>query len=254
MARGFVALLLLFVVAASAAAAPIITAPSATLGVFQNTAGQLIAVVSGTIPACGSTPTDAEPTYTIDNFVITVTQPLVAVTCTDPPPADRFYYANLNFGRLFDGNYTVNWNVPALTQAYSIVGNPGIGAAFSGNWFDPSQSGHGFVLEVIDGAPAQMLAYWFVFAPGGGQSWVTGVGPIDGNHATLAAYQVAGTGAQFPPHFDPTQASAQPWGTLTFTFTDCNTGRVDWSSTVAGYGTGSLPLTRLTLPAGVECP
>jgi hypothetical protein len=44
------------------------------------------------------------------------------------------------------------------------------------------------------------------------------------------------------------------WGTLTFTFTDCNSGRVDFTSTVPGYGNGSMNLTRLTLPDGLTCP
>jgi hypothetical protein len=43
------------------------------------------------------------------------------------------------------------------------------------------------------------------------------------------------------------------WGTLTFTFTNCNQGKVDFNS-VLGYGTGSMNLTRLTQPAGLSCP
>jgi hypothetical protein len=44
-----------------------------------------------------------------------------------------------------------------------------------------------------------------------------------------------------------------PWGSLTLTFTDCDHGKVDFAST-AGYGSGSMNLTRLTRPAGVVCP
>jgi len=46
---------------------------------------------------------------------------------------------------------------------------------------------------------------------------------------------------------------ANAWGTLTFTFTDCNHGTVNFDSMI-GYGTGSMNLTRLTLPAGLSCP
>ena len=36
-------------------------------------------------------------------------------------------------------------------------------------------------------------------------------------------------------------------------FTDCNHGHVDFNST-AGYGAGSMNLTRLTQPADLKCP
>ena len=61
------------------------------------------------------------------------------------------------------------------------------------------------------------------------------------------------TGGRWIPNFDPNQIVTNPWGTLTFTFTDCNHGKVDFNS-VVGYGTGSMNLTRLTQPAGVTCP
>ena len=129
-----------------------------------------------------------------------------------------------------------------------------ISRGISGSWFDASQSGHGFVLEVLPGQPQILSAFWFVFAPGGGATWIAATGSVDGDHAALQAYQVAGSGGAFAPHFDPANVHAQAWGTLTFSFTDCNTGRVVWSSTAPGYGVGSLPITRLIAPDGVQCP
>jgi len=233
----------------------VIPVPDVQLFVYQNTAGQLIATVAGNVPACGLVATSADPTYTIAGNVITVKQSVIAVTCTNPPPPDGYYVASVNFGRLFDGDYTVNWDVPALSAQYTISGNPGISAAFSGNWFDPSQSGQGFEIEILgDSAAPQMSVLWFTFAPGGGQTWIAAGGPVDGRRATLVAYQIGGPGARFPPHFDASHATPQPWGTLTFEFSDCNSGRVDWASTQPGYGAGTMPLTRLTLPDGLSCP
>lgn len=228
--------------------------PPPLLSVYQNAGGQLIASVSGYVSPCGLAPTPGDPTYRIDGTTITVTQPAVAVTCTNPMPDPVYFYSAVNVGRVFDGNYTINWNAPPLSQQYLVQGNPGAGPEFSGNWYDTAQSGHGFTLEVLPGTPPVLLAYWFVFQPGGGEAWIAGTGPIVNNVATLNAYQIAGSGAQFPPHFDPAHVAPQAWGTLTFTFTDCNDGRVDWSSTAPGYGSGSLPLSRLTLPAGLACP
>jgi hypothetical protein len=230
------------------------TNPPAVLAVYQNLEGQLIASVSGYVPACGLVPQPGDPTYAIQGTTITVTQPELPISCPTPPPDPQYFYSVVNFGRVFNGNYTINWNAPGLSQQYVVQGNPGAGPEFSGNWYDTSESGHGFTLEVLPGTPPVLLAYWFVFQPGGGEAWIAGTGPITNNTATLTAYQIAGSGAQFPPHFDPGHVAAQAWGTLTFTFTDCNDGRVDWASTAAGYGSGSLPLSRLTLPAGLACP
>jgi hypothetical protein len=87
----------------------------------------------------------------------------------------------------------------------------------------------------------------------GDQSWIAALGPIDGNRAVLQGVQTVGAGARFPPNFDAANARQESWGTLTFTFSDCNHGRVEWNSTLPGYGSGGMDLTRLTLPAGLTC-
>jgi len=131
------------------------------------------------------------------------------------------------------------------------VGVP-ITPGFTGNWYDPSQSGHGFSIEILPGN--QMLADWYVFAPNGGQSWIVAMGPISGNTAVLQASQAVGPGGQFPPNFNPTRVNAKAWGTITVTFTDCNNGQASWQPTAAGYTSGSMPIARLTQPAGLSCP
>ncbi|HKE48568.1 MAG TPA: zinc metalloprotease [Rhodanobacteraceae bacterium] len=127
-----------------------------------------------------------------------------------------------------------------------------IGPGMTGNWYDPAQSGHGFSIEVLPGN--QMLAEWFVFAPDSGPLWIIATGPITGDTAVLQAYRTVGTGARFPPDFDPTAVQNAAWGTLVFRFTDCNNGQVSWQPVVAGYNSGSMPITRLTMPAGLGCP
>ena len=84
------------------------------------------------------------------------------------------------------------------------------------------------------------------------QSWFLGVGSVSGNTATIGAVDQP-TGGRFFPNFDPSKIVNNAWGTLTLTFTDCDHGKVDFAST-AGYGSGSMNLTRLTRPAGVTCP
>jgi hypothetical protein len=123
----------------------------------------------------------------------------------------------------------------------------------TGSWFNAGQAGQGFSIQVLPGQPLQVMASWFVFAPDGGQTWIVGQGAVTGTKAVLQAYRMTGAGARFPPEFDQTNVRSEHWGTLTFTFSDCDRGRVAWASPVPGYGNGSMSLTRLTLPAGLTC-
>jgi hypothetical protein len=122
-----------------------------------------------------------------------------------------------------------------------------IGPGFTGSWFDPAESGHGLFIQVLP--DNRFLAAWLTFSPAGAQAWLFGDGSYSGNTATLTLVEQP-SGGQWIPLFNG--VSHVRWGTLTFTFTDCHNGRVDFNST-AGYGTGSMALTRLTLPAGLTC-
>ena len=161
----------------------------------------------------------------------------------------------LSDGRvLVVGGYgTDNVNPLASAEIFKPANLPvgTITAAFTGAWYDPTQSGHGLFVEVLSGNRFQ--AAWFAFDPSGKQqAWFSGVGTYGGNTATITDV-VLPTGGRFIPNFDAAEVMRNPWGSLTFTFTDCNHGRVDFSS-VAGYGSGGMKITRLTQPAGLTCP
>ena len=119
------------------------------------------------------------------------------------------------------------------------------------SWYDPTQVGHGLFVEVLP--DNQFLAAWFTFDPAGTQqAWFLGVGTYSGDTATINSV-VQPTGGRWIPNFDPSRIVNNPWGTLKFTFTDCNHGKVEFASS-AGYGVGSMNLTRVTQPAGLTCP
>jgi glucose/arabinose dehydrogenase len=132
-----------------------------------------------------------------------------------------------------------------------------IGPGFTGAWFDPAQSGHGIFLEVLDPQPpnfpqARLLAWWFTFDAKGEQAWFGGTGDINGDQAIVDVVQTRG--GRWIPNFDPTQIVNEPWGSLLFRFDSCSSGKVEFSSDIGGYGSGSMQLTRLTQPAGLSCP
>jgi hypothetical protein len=123
----------------------------------------------------------------------------------------------------------------------------------SGNWYDPAQSGQGFQLEMATGNT--MVAIWFTFAPdGSGQNWIYAQGSYDSSKNTVTLPAALVTGAKFPPNFEATDITKTPWGSITFTFTGCNAGTASWESTLSGYASGSMPITRLTQIKGTACP
>lgn len=126
-----------------------------------------------------------------------------------------------------------------------------VAACHSGSWFDASQPGHGLFVEII-GPPGQqqMVAIWYAYL-NGAQRWMTAAGPISGSRAELTVSQPRG--ADFPPNFRSSDVIDQAWGNLVFEAIDGNRARISWSSGLAGYGSGSLDLTRLSQPAGYEC-
>lgn len=137
-----------------------------------------------------------------------------------------------------------------------------LGGYLSGNWYDSSQSGHGYELEFTSQASSTvgqnlLDVYWYAYSPdGSAQNWIFAYGPYDATSNTVTVPAYLFTGAKFPTptQFDSGAIQQTNWGTLTFTFSDCNNGTASWTSTVSGYGDGSIPITRLTNVAGTACP
>jgi hypothetical protein len=176
--------------------------------------------------------------------------------------------AEWTFTRTFNTPGTINYRCDVhfsmgMTGSITVVAGSssiGMGGFTSGNWYDPSLSGIGFQIEgttAIDAASGLpvMLAYWFAYAPAGNtQSWIYAQGPYDPTSNTVTLPAAITAGARFPPNFVHDDIAVTLWGSITFTFTDCNNGTASWTSTVPGYGSGSIPITRLTRIAGTECP
>ena len=148
------------------------------------------------------------------------------------------------------GKITVN--------AVAAVGQ-NIKGGISGNWFDPTpnKGGHGFQIEILPNNG--ILAIWFVFNPAGtAQNWIYSQGSYDPTSNTVTVPAFLEQGGAFPPNFDSTKLTAPAWGSLQFTFTDCNNGTVNWTSNAtsaaAGYADTSFPIQRLTSLAGTTCP
>ncbi|MGA9343296.1 MAG: hypothetical protein WBV61_13300 [Rhodanobacteraceae bacterium] len=126
---------------------------------------------------------------------------------------------------------------------------PPIDARYSGEWFDPDRNGEGIVLEILDGGFADV--YFFTYPPAtepGQQAWMTGVGTIDGN--SIAFEDVRRPQAIATPN--GTRVEKTPWGRIWLTFDDCSHGEMRWEGP-DGWGNMTVPITRLTALAGLDC-
>ena len=122
--------------------------------------------------------------------------------------------------------------------------------ARSGAWFDPTHNGEGWNVEELPDGRAQV--YWFTYDERGEQAWTIGVAPAAGSRITIAQ-NFRPVGARFGTAFDPAQVQATPWGSLDLDLSSCLSGRATYASTIAGFGSGTLAATRLTVPAGAVC-
>ena len=174
-------------------------------------------------------------------------------TLTFNTPGTIHYHCDNHVGMGMVGSIVVNAAAPP-----SIA----LGGYLSGNWYDSSQSGHGYELEFTSQASSTvgqnlLDVYWYAYSPdGSAQNWIFAYGPYDATSNTVTVPAYLFTGAKFPTptQFDSGAIQQTNWGTLTFTFSDCNNGTASWTSTVSGYGDGSIPITRLTNVAGTACP
>lgn len=210
--------------------------------------GNTATVTSVTLPTGGRWIPNFNPDQIVNNLWGTLT-----FTFTDGDHGKVEFNSMLGYG-VGSMNLTRLTRPAGITTAATLrdAAAPGtVGPGFTGAWYDPAQSGHGLFVEVLP--DNRMFVGWFTFNPAGtAQAWFVGAGTYTGNTATITPVSLP-TGGRWIPNFDPKQIVNNTWGTLAFTFTDCNQGKVDFNS-VLGYGTGSMDLTRLTQPAGLSCP
>jgi hypothetical protein len=159
-----------------------------------------------------------------------------------------------------DGAGDADW-IAWITPAQANVIGEKLGGYLSGNWYNPGNGGHGFQLELtntIDAASGLpiMVAIWFVYAPddSGSQRWIYAQGPYDPAASVVTLAAVLTGGARFPPAFSAQDVESTPWGSLMFSFSDCDHGAVMWNSSLPGYGGGTLSIARLTQIGGTSCP
>ena len=127
---------------------------------------------------------------------------------------------------------TPDHNVHKIWAASERIGGAGINAAISGSWYNPDQSGQGWVIEVIGNLQDEMkfLSYFYGYDNNGEQLWlITDVADVDGHTVTADAFRTSATG--FGGDYDPASfVLGEVVGTVTFEFNSCDSGTAEFKS------------------------
>lgn len=148
-------------------------------------------------------------------------------------------------------------NLTRLTQPSGLAcdqtppagGNTAL-AGMTGVWYDAARPGQGLVVESLP--DATMFASWFTHgtAPAGGQAWFIGIAPARASGVEFGFAKPAG--GRFIPNFVPGNVVQAPAGRAALVFHDCGSATLGYDLGL-GFGSGTLPLSRLTRPQGIVC-
>ena len=140
----------------------------------------------------------------------------------------------------------------ALLLFFSDVDARDIDASTTGSWYNATQSGHGFSVEILPDGRA--IIYWYVYNPDGTPTFLFAIGEVNGNSIDADVYHHKGM--KFG-EFDNSNLIQTHWGTLNFSLHDCSHATLNYSSTMSHggtpFGSGSIPLSRLSSVANQKC-
>jgi hypothetical protein len=171
------------------------------------------------------------------------------------------FFAGLNTLAIvigIDSAQVTNGGADPVLKLYAStqrIDGAGIGGGISGVWRDTANPGQGFIVEVLDSgpdpAPDRFGMYWSTFTNSGLPLNIYGLGDVESNGPTVQVQAFYNNSGFFPPR--TATPTPQEFGTLEFTFDDCNTGSVAVMPTRPGFAPVTIPLQRLTSILGLPC-
>lgn len=127
-----------------------------------------------------------------------------------------------------------------------------IDACLSGTFYNPDQSGHGVMLEVLGENADSMALTWFTYNDNK-QYWLLATGAVSDKEANLSA--VYSSGSDFPPDFDSNVNYIVQWGDFNLTKVDNDHIQLEWTPNAdhLDFGSGIMNMQRLTKIEGLGC-
>jgi protocatechuate 3,4-dioxygenase beta subunit len=212
----------------------------------------------GTIAAGGATATMPLYVNTGGNFnstPITTGQVAGSVTIDFSSCTEGEFTYMLADGR--NGMIPLSRLTPNVTCSTTSARPTNSDFALSGNWYDPSTSGQGFIIEVNPVSPVVFFA-WYTYAVNGasqgtaGQRWFTAQGAYSGGARTMTATLFETTGGVFDTA-TPSSQSSNAVGNVTLSFSSCAAASLAYAFTSGANSgqSGNIALSRLAAtPAG----
>ncbi len=136
----------------------------------------------------------------------------------------------------------------SAVAARNIPLQPGI----SGFWI-AGADGQGITASVtrVDGQPVLALDWNTYFA--GEQMWLVGAQAYSTGDTEVQIPLLTTRGGQWGEAFASEQVTKEEWGVLTLRFSDCDHGTLEYQANDSQFGSGTLPLTRITEIDGLFC-
>lgn len=163
------------------------------------------------------------------------------------PVTDADHFRHIGKDIYFYGEDDINGRALRRIPDTLIKPMPWMGAV-TGSWYDPSTSGQGFTLHVIDENRTTITFY--SFEEDGTPLWLTGVATdtFEAGHTVEITLYIT-SGGNFGT-FTPDQITNIPWGTVKLTFNSCRkaTALLDGQT-----GVQTMDMVRLAGVEGLEC-
>jgi hypothetical protein len=124
---------------------------------------------------------------------------------------------------------------------------------FTGLWDQPLHENQGINLQIVHQLSGEKVgvAYWFTYGADNQSAWFIGIGPASGSRIEMTLYEAAEVGFLQPD--DPQGDPVNEVGTMTIEFSTCNDGEVAFMTNLAGVGSGSFPIERITDLHNTHC-
>ncbi len=137
-----------------------------------------------------------------------------------------------------------------ITGNAAVAIQPGIGGA----WYNATESGHGFILNVSEkDGQLTLLATWYVYDNDGNQMWLIGSAPFEQGATSITMPVIVTEKLQFD-NLGGGGLLELAWGSLDLEFSTCDEGLVTYNPHPnAGFAAGTTSIQRLTNTAKVPC-
>ena len=108
-------------------------------------------------------------------------------------------------------------------------------------------------MTIIDQANGDKIAvvYWYTYGDDSKSAWFLGTGPVSGNRIEMVLYE--GSGVGFLEANESGDDKVTPVGSMEIEFSSCDDGDVTFTTQIAGVGSGTFPIERLTDLFNTSC-